>query len=71
MLNGSIEWKRRRKRKTRSSKSDFWTCAEGLEKVTVWQRRKDQEHKLIFGITEDVVMVWVGKFAINVDSPLT
>jgi len=46
MLNGSIERKRRRKRKTRRSKSSFWTCAEGLE--------KDQEHKHIFGITEDV-----------------
>ena len=65
------EWKHQTEEKnTRSWKRDSWTCAEGLDKVCGKDGKSTSTNKSL-GLWETSVMVCVGKFAMNVDSPLT
>jgi len=54
MLNGSIERKRRRKGKKRKEVRRGLLDLRRRTRESVSQTLKDQEHKHIFGITEDV-----------------
>jgi DNA-repair protein complementing XP-A cells len=51
------EWERRTEEKKKKKNKKFEEGLRDLRRRTregVWQRRKDQEHKHVFGVTEDL-----------------